>query len=133
VVLLDTSPLVAALSRNDALHRRGLDLLTRHIPDCITTEAVVTEASHLVGRGKVDAWVPLAALLAAGVPIHALEPAQHQAALDLMRRYAGARMDYADATLLVVADTLNARRILTFDRRGFSLFQVGGAPLEIVT
>ena len=132
-VLLDTSPLVAALARNDARHARGLDLLTRHIGACVTTEAVVTEATHLVGRGRVEAWVVLDALLAAGVPIHGLDAHQHRAAAYLMRQYADTGMDYADATLMVLAEALAITRVLTFDLRGFSVFTNGGQPLEIVT
>ena len=132
-VLLDTSPLVAALARNDAQHQRGLDLLTRYIGYCVTTEAVITEATHLVSRGRVDPWVILEALLAAGVPIHGLDEHQHRTALRLMRQYADVGMDYADATLLVLAEALGIEKVLTFDQRGFSAFVIRGAPLEIVT
>lgn len=130
--MLDTGPLVAALDRADADHAWGLDVLSRHIGDCVTTEAVITEATHLVGRGGGHPCVPLEALVTAGVPILGLDTAQHRAAARLMRQYADTRMDYADATLLVLAESLDIRRVLTTDRRGFSVFQVRGAPLEMV-
>ncbi|MEX0690910.1 MAG: PIN domain-containing protein [Gemmatimonadales bacterium] len=129
-VLLDTGPLVAALARNDHQHARSLDLLTRYIGHCVTSEAVVTEATHLVRRGGVEPWVVVEALLDAGVPIRGLDPPDQRAASRLMRQFG---TDYADATLLVLAETLQLRRILTFDRRDFAAVQVGGAPLEIVT
>jgi predicted nucleic acid-binding protein len=37
-------------------------------------------------------------------------------AFALMRRYADAPMDFADASLVVTAEVLNISRILTFDR-----------------
>jgi predicted nucleic acid-binding protein len=89
---------------------------------CITTEAVVTEASHLVARGG-PASLPLELLLAARVPIVSLEPAGHEQAVRLMRRYASLPMDYADASLVVVADALRLETVFTLDRKGFRSYR----------
>lgn len=125
-LLLDTGPLVALLDAADRWHRRCADLLAAHLTRCITTEAVVTEASHLVGRGGGPAHLPLDALLAGGIPILGLEPPGHRQAARLMARYRNLPMDYADATLLVLADALDIDRVLTLDRRGFAAYRRGG-------
>jgi len=90
---------------------------------CLTTEAVVTEASHLVARGGAAAGLPLEFLLVVGIPIVALEPSGHEHAVHLMSRYANVPMDYADATLVVVADALKLHTVLTTDRRGFGAYR----------
>lgn len=121
--LLDTGPLVALLDRNDARHRDCIPFWHDAASRCVTTEAVVTEAGHLVARGGGAAHVPLDFLLAAGIPIVALEPSGHQHAAQLMRRYRKVPMDYADATLVVVADASLTRRVFTLDRRGFRAYR----------
>ena len=45
------------------------------------------------------------------------------AAVDLMARYRDTPMDFADATLVLLADTLGVRDILTLDRRGFRTYR----------
>ena len=90
---------------------------------CLTTEAVVTEASHLVSRGGASPALPLELLLAVGVPIVALEAPGHEYAVRLMQRYGTVPMDYADATLVVVAEALKIGTVLTTDRRGFRTYR----------
>lgn len=70
---------------------------------------MVTEASHLVSRGGAPAGIPLEFLLAAEVPIVQLERSGHDHAARMMRRYRDVPMDYADATLVVVADAAMLR------------------------
>lgn len=41
----------------------------------------------------------------------------------LMKKYAGAPMDFADATLVLPAEGLNVREVLTFHRMGFSIYR----------
>ena len=44
-------------------------------------------------------------------------------ATELMARYANVVMDFADATLVVLAENLNTPNILTLDERGFRKFR----------
>ena len=48
-----------------------------------------------------------------------------------MVRYADLPMDYADATLVVLAEELNTNLVLTTDRRDFHVYRVGTKPFEI--
>jgi len=45
-------------------------------------------------------------------------------AFERMRRYASVPMDLADASLVVAAETLQARRIFTLDRKDFAIYRV---------
>ena len=131
-VLLDTGPLVALLDRRDRWHRACLAVWPE-VSRCVTTEAVVTEAAHLVGRGGGSPAFPLEFLLAADMPILGLEPDGHQLAAKLMHKYQDTPMDYADATLVVVAEGLRTDRVLTLDRRGFLAYRrLNGGRFSIV-
>ncbi|MDP3775021.1 MAG: PIN domain-containing protein [Gemmatimonadales bacterium] len=132
-MLLDTGPLVACLDARDQWHTACVEAWPEVLDRCVTTEAVVTEASHFVGRGGGPAVLALEFLLAARIPIVPLDPPAHRQASHLMRRYARVPMDYADATLVVLGDALDAPRVFTLDRRGFRAYRgARGLALEIV-
>ena len=54
----------------------------------------------------------------------------------LMRQYANARMDFADATLVAVAESRGLRTVFTLDRRDFSIYRIrrghGHAAFEMI-
>ena len=50
----------------------------------------------------------------------------------LMERYQDTPMDFADATLVLLADTLGVTDVFTLDRRGFSTYRtVKGKAFQI--
>ena len=121
--LLDTGPLVALLSRDDAAHDRcvaSFDSIRGHL---LTSEAVLTEAMHLLDRQRggmracLDFFIRLGAIL---VP---MTPARLSSSRDLMARYADTPMDYADATLVAFAEEFAIARVMTLDRRGFVTYR----------
>ena len=122
-VLLDTGPIVATLDASDQWHRSCADSVTELIERCVTTEAVVTEACHLVGRGRARASLVLDFLLDADVPILSLDRSSLRHAARLMDRYATVPMDFADAALVTLADGLQLGAVLTTDRRGFRAYR----------
>lgn len=123
-VLLDTGPLVAVLDVRDQWHVRCAAVWPELISRCVTSEAVVTEACHLVHRGGGPAHAPLDFLLHAAIPILGLEPAAHRRAAALMVQYEAVPMDYADAALVALAEALDATTVFTTDRRGFSAYRL---------
>ncbi|MBI4419324.1 MAG: PIN domain-containing protein [Gemmatimonadetes bacterium] len=122
-VLLDTGPLVALLDPRDEWHQRVLPEWPRVIQRCVTTEAVVTEASHLSGRGAGSPVRSLEYVLSANIPIVALPASALRHAVSLMHRYADLPMDFADATLVAVGDALGLSAVFTTDRRGFGAYR----------
>jgi predicted nucleic acid-binding protein len=125
-VVLDTGPLVALLDRRDQWHQRCAVVWPDLAPRCVTTEAVVTEATHLVARGGGPPSVVLELLLAGEVPIVGLEAEGHRRAARMMRQYESVPMDYADATLVVAAVWLRTDQVFTLDRRGFRTYRSAG-------
>lgn len=122
-VLLDTGPIVATLDASDQWHSACVGPVTDLIDRCITTEAVLTEACYLVGRGHARASLVLDFLLDAEVPILSLERSAVRHAARLMDKYSRVPMDFADAALVTLADGLQLGNVLTVDRRGFRAYQ----------
>jgi predicted nucleic acid-binding protein len=122
-VLLDTGPLVAYLDAQDQWHVACSRAWPGLADRCVTTEAVLTEASHLVSRGGGPAAVALELVLAARIPIASLDERAHRHVALLMARYSDLPMDYADATLVATAEALGLERVFTTDRRGFGAYR----------
>lgn len=122
--LLDTGPLVAYLDASDPGHGRVVACLESFSGQVATTSAVITEAMYFVSASK-DGPRLLGELVAASrTEVYDLcrPPELLQAAM-LMKKYADTPMDFADATLVLLAEALDVRDILTLDRRGFSTYR----------
>jgi predicted nucleic acid-binding protein len=130
--LIDTGPLVAYVDAGDQAHPEVVSHLDRYSGRLATTSAVITESMHLVSQVPSGPRVLAELVGAAGLEIYDLcrAPELHEA-VALMEKYADTPMDFADATLVLLAEGLDAHRIFTLDRRGFSTFRTRrGRPLE---
>jgi uncharacterized protein len=124
VWLIDTGPLVAYLDRVDPLHDPVVQTLDAFSGQLATTSAVITEAMHLLADAR-DGPLLLAELVET-TDLRITESTrveQIRQAASLMRKYADTPMDFADATLVLLADALGVTDILTLDRRGFSTYR----------
>ena len=122
--LIDTGPLVAYISRTDPMHGPVALSLDRFTGQLATTSAVVTEVMYFLSDVAGGPVTFAELLVASDVRIvDAIEPRQILAAARLMAKYADTPMDYADATLVTLADELGVMDILTLDRRGFSTYR----------
>ena len=124
--LLDTGPLVAMLDQSERLHGVCLEALAGIRGRLLTTEAVITEAMYLlrsVPNGARNCLQVFTRGHAALVPVSVPTLERIEA---LMEKYADTPMDYADATLVALAEDVGVYDILTLDRRGFSAYRPDG-------
>ena len=122
-ILLDSGPLVALLSRNDADHARARRLFAECVPPFRSCEAVVAEACFLMR--KVDAAGPaeVVALGRRGVYAVAISLEEHWTNVEaLLRKYSDRPISLADACLIRCAEIHHEARILTFDS-DFSVYR----------
>src|SRR5205085_12514849 len=122
----------AVLDARDQWHDGCRAAWPELIDRCVTAEAVVTEASHLVLRGGGPAQMPLQFLLSAGIPVVGLDHGGQRRAAALMEKYAKVPMDYADAVLVALAEALRITTIFTVDRRGFTVYRPPAGRFTIV-
>jgi hypothetical protein len=122
--LLDTGPLVAYLDAADPAHGHVAESLGGFAGRLCTTSAVVTEAMHFVGPHPGGASLLAAFALESGLLVYdCARPRQLREAAALMERYADTPMDFADATLVLLAEQLRVLDVATLDRRGFSTYR----------
>jgi predicted nucleic acid-binding protein len=124
--LIDTGPCVAYFDRRDAFHEQVAATLDPFTGQLVTTPAVVTEVMHFLGDAPNGPQAFAEFLTSADVRLLGVtDPEDVAAAARLMRRYTDTPMDFADATLVQVADATGVTDILTLDRRGFSTYRTG--------
>ena len=123
-LILDTSAFVALVDRAQHRHAECVHVLEGWTGQIATTEAVLTETLYMVGSDWqrqvpcFDFFFRGAFLLVPTSPV-----SLHRAAA-LMRRYQDMPMDYADATLVALAEELRTNRVFTLDRKGFSIYRL---------
>ena len=122
-LLLDTGPLVAMLDRGEGHHEACVAVLEDWPGEVVTTEAVVTEATHLFSHLTGGPVRCLEFVLAGGTVVVGSSPGAVRRACELMRKYADIPMDYADATLVALAEELGTLDVFTLDRRGFATYR----------
>lgn len=115
-VLLDTGPLVALLSSNDANHDRARRLFAECAPPLRCCEAVVAEACFLMRKVHPTGPAHVVALGARGVYSVAISAEEHWINTEaLLTKYANRPISLADACLIRCAEIHEEARILTFD------------------
>ena len=132
--LVDTGPIVAYLDGSDPEHASAVASLDGWKGRLATTSAVVTEAMHLVAAARQGPRLLAEFLAAAAVEVHDFtQPGDLAPVVALMERYTNVPMDFADATLVLLAEALGAHEIVTLDRRGFSTYRTRkGRALRII-
>jgi predicted nucleic acid-binding protein len=122
--LVDTGAFVAYLNRADPMHEAVAARLESFSGQLATTGAVVTEVMHFVSDAPEGPASFAELLVGSNVQVaEAMQPRHVLAAAVLMKKYADTPMDFADATLVALAEQLGLTDILTLDRRGFAAYR----------
>jgi len=129
--LCDASPLIALFDLSDEAHERCTAALKAFTGVFVTTWPVLTEAFHFIDRpkGRSLLWNFVLSDVVRVDDVLATDLGRIRI---LMERYADLPMDFADASLVVLAERRKVFNIFTLDRRGFSVFRPRNAqPFEI--
>ena len=136
MILVDAGPLVALFDPADADHRRCSELL-RSIEEPITTTVpALTETFHLLIPDSTGGQALMDFIVDGGMSVIYLDDQTIGRAFELMLQYRDRPMDFADASLVVAAETLRIRKVFTLDRSDFASYRVKRGhrhyPLEIL-
>lgn len=125
-VLIDTGAILALLDEGDRWHYRCLETIRQLRFPVLTSEAVLTETFHLIRRSRTQmeaVWGLHRSGMIALAPVENSELLQIGA---LMTRYKDRPMDFADATLVYLAERESIQAILTVDQMDFAVYRIGG-------
>jgi uncharacterized protein len=127
MVLIDTGPLVALVDKADKTHKKAASIFRSFKTPPLTTWACLTEAFYVIGEGC--GWrgqKTLLELLTRGaIRIHSQNDTEVHRISELMEQYHDNPMDFADASLVTLAELRGVKKIFTLDS-DFYVFRISG-------
>lgn len=124
MILVDTGPLVALFDPTDGSHTGCVESLKQIEEPLGTTVPVLTEAFHLLFPASIGSQRLMDFITSGGLIIWYLDDSDLRRAFALMVQYADAAMDFADASLVLMAEKLQLQKIFTIDRNDFSTYRI---------
>ena len=116
-LLIDTGPLLAAFNQRDQHHAFAVAIMRQHNQPFVTSMAVMTEIMYLA-RARLGWHVQdkLFVMVERGdIRIEHTTTNDFARVATLMQKYRDLPMDFADATLVALAERLGSKRIFTID------------------
>lgn len=122
-VLVDTGPLYAIADRDDDWHLRTVNFTKTSRDEFVIPVSVLPEAAYLLAAhlGAEAEQKLVQSVVNGEMTVEELTIQDLRRTLELLRRYEDARIGFVDATVVAIAERLKIQRILTTDRRDFSL------------
>jgi len=124
--LADTGALLAYLDRSDRWHERCRAAFGELRLPLVTSTAVLTELFHLVGDSRRESEVAWEFVRSGVLSVAPLSDRDLPDLVALMRRYHDRSMDFADATLVHIAERETLSTIFTVDHDDFETYRIGG-------
>jgi hypothetical protein len=124
--ILDTGPWVALIDRSESNHHKCVQWFKNFPGRLYSTEAVLTEVLYLLNFSITAQKAAFDFVLELIVEIIPTDIDSTRQARALMAKYADLPMDYADATLVTLAENAAVSRIVTLDKKVFSIYRLPG-------
>jgi hypothetical protein len=124
--LIDTGAIIAILDRDDRWHSACVQALESLRFPLLTTEAVLTEAFHLIGSNTYNVQRLWAFVSSGAVTVNTLGDFDLLELRSLMTKYKDCPMDFADATLVHAANRESISVVLTIDHGDFETYRLKG-------
>ncbi|HKK18623.1 MAG TPA: hypothetical protein VJ952_08065 [Opitutales bacterium] len=114
--IIDSGPLIALFDRDDVFYEPVCDFLRNYIGTLHSTIAVLTEVTHLLDfsvNAQLDFlnWVR-----AGGIQIHQIRSEDLGRICELTEKYSDLPMDFADASLMRIAERERISKVISIDR-----------------
>ena len=131
-VIMDTGPWVALIDRSEERHRECVEWLKQFKGDIFSSEAVLTEVLHLLNfssraQSAATDFILNGAIVLVPSSLESLKKSKR-----LMERYKDVPMDYADATLVSLAEDLSVTHVVTFDVKDFGIYRLPSKQFFVV-
>jgi predicted nucleic acid-binding protein len=123
--LIDTGAILALLDRGDRWHPACAKAFASARLPLATSAAVLAELFHLIGDGRREVAAAWAFLRSGAVTVASIGDADMPELDALMARYHDRPMDFADATLVRLAQRESLTSILTIDHDDFETYRIG--------
>jgi predicted nucleic acid-binding protein len=127
-ILIDAGPLIALFDRDDNYHGEVIDFVKGKKLKFVTTTAVITEVSHMLDF-SIDAQILFFEwMMKEGVLLQEIQQKDITRIIELTKKYSDRPMDFADATLVIVAEKTGIREIISIDS-DFDIYRLLGKEM----
>jgi predicted nucleic acid-binding protein len=124
-VVLDTSFLFALTDLTDLNHDRVLAVVQSINEPLLLPSFVLPEVCYLIasrlGHQAMRKFV--ANLVVSGVQIESMMATDLERVGQILEQYADSQLDFVDAVIVAISERLRITRVLTLDRRDFSIMR----------
>ncbi len=124
--LADTGALLALVHREDAWHRPCAEAFASLRLPLATSAAALAELFHMVGDDRRAVTAAWRIVRSGALVVFPVEDQDLPALEALMKKYAGRPMDFADATLVHMAERESLTTVFTIDHDDFEAYRIGG-------
>ena len=124
--IIDTGAILALLDRNDAWHEHCTAAFRQLRLPLFTSEAVLTELFHLVGDTEREVRTAWKFVRSGALTIAPIDNDEFPVLDALMHQYRDRPMDFADATLVRIAQRESVNLIFTIDHDDFETYRIQG-------
>lgn len=123
-IIVDSDALIALVDKSDSKHKDCSDAL-RRLPETteyVTTESCLAEATYILpGHEFVEQLSRLVKSLPLDLACFTSQDLDR--AFELLGKYQDRPMDFADASIVAIAERLDIQLVFTVDRRDFSIYR----------
>lgn len=125
MAILDTSFLFALSNSGDRNHAAVLNIAQSIQDDLMLPTVVLPEVCYLIGSrlGHRAMRRFLSQLTSSAVKLEATTHDDLQRVNEILEQYADSQLDFVDACIVAIAERENITRILTLDRRDFTIIR----------
>lgn len=124
--LIDTGAILALMDKDDAWHAKCVEVFHSLRLPLATTSAVMAEFFHLLGQDPMavnNAWRFLRSGAVTLLPITDADAPKLES---LMEQYSDRPMDFADASLVCLAERESLSTVFTIDFADFETYRIKG-------
>jgi hypothetical protein len=123
-VIMDTGPWVAFIDRSETMHKKCIEWLRQFEGHIFSSEAVLTEVLYLLNFSSKAQSAAIDFILNGAITLVPSSLESLKKTKKLMEKYKDIPMDYADATLICLAEDLSINHLITFDKKHFSIYKL---------
>lgn len=125
IALIDTGIVYALSDTDDAWHNRVKDFLDNNDDTLVLPSTVIPESCYLLNNyiGKKAEEKFINALMQGELRIEHFNRDDLKRIVELLKVYSDVNIGFVDASIITIAERLKVSRILTTDRRHFSIIK----------
>ena len=114
-ILIDAGPIIALFDKDDSYHEKILQFIKDKGYHFVTTTAVVTEVSHMLDFNINVQIQFLEWIEKEGIKLYDIKQKDITEIIEMTKKYKDRPMDFADATLVIVAKRTGIKKIISID------------------